>query len=88
MEVPSTFAPLDRVPVTADYVVGPGDEIVVRVWRQIDVDVKTVVVHNGAIHIPQAGTMNVAGIKCWHRGRNDVKVSVAPRGVALSWDTD
>jgi hypothetical protein len=25
-DVPSTFAPLDRVPVTPDYLIGPGDE--------------------------------------------------------------
>src|SRR5581483_10349157 len=30
--VPTTFAPVDRVPVTADYVVGPGDEVLVRAW--------------------------------------------------------
>src|SRR5882672_1531546 len=28
--VPSTFAPVDNVPVTPDYVIGPGDEIQIR----------------------------------------------------------
>src|SRR5689334_17861222 len=32
---PSTFAPLDRVPVTPDYMVGPGDELLVRAWPMI-----------------------------------------------------
>src|SRR5712664_240356 len=36
--VPSTFAPVDNIPVAADYVVGPGDEIQIRAWGQIDVD--------------------------------------------------
>ena len=27
--VPTTFAPVDRVPVTADYVIGPGDELLI-----------------------------------------------------------
>ena len=36
--VPSTFAPLDGVPVTADYVVGPGDEVLLRLWGQVDFD--------------------------------------------------
>ena len=35
---PSTFAPIDNVPVTADYVVGPGDELLIRAWGQIDID--------------------------------------------------
>jgi polysaccharide export outer membrane protein len=30
--VPSTFAPVDRIPVTPDYMVGPGDELLVRAW--------------------------------------------------------
>ncbi|HEU5408474.1 MAG TPA: hypothetical protein VFU48_11950, partial [Nitrospira sp.] len=35
-QVPSTFAPVDRVPVTADYLIGPGDELLIRAWGQID----------------------------------------------------
>ena len=42
--VPTTFAPVDRVPVTADYVIGPGDELLIRAWGQIDLDV-----HAGSI---------------------------------------
>ena len=30
--VPTTFAPVDSIPVTPDYVVGPGDEILIRAW--------------------------------------------------------
>ena len=32
---PSTFAPVDRVPVTPEYVLGPGDELLLRVWGQV-----------------------------------------------------
>lgn len=61
--VPSTFAPVDNVPVTPDYVVGPGDEIVIRAWGQIDVDFSTIVDRNGTINVPKVGTINVSGIK-------------------------
>ena len=61
--VPSTFAPVDGVPVTPDYVIGPGDEILIRAWGQIDVDYSAVVDRNGTISIPKVGTFNVAGIK-------------------------
>jgi polysaccharide export outer membrane protein len=57
---PSTFAPLDRVPVPSDYVIGPGDEIMVRAWGQIDVDVRTTVDRNGRIYIPKVGSISVA----------------------------
>ncbi|MBE0621243.1 MAG: SLBB domain-containing protein [Burkholderiales bacterium] len=61
--VPSTFAPVDNIPVTADYVIGPGDEILIRAWGQLDVEYSAVVDRVGAINIPKVGTVNVAGIK-------------------------
>ena len=45
--VPSTFAPLDRIPVTADYVVGPGDQILLRVWGQVNLDLELTVDDDG-----------------------------------------
>ena len=62
-DVPSTFAPVDRVPVTADYVIGPGDELLIRAWGQIDLDVHARVDRNGAVYIPKVGNLNVAGLK-------------------------
>ncbi|HEX7220502.1 MAG TPA: polysaccharide biosynthesis/export family protein, partial [Burkholderiales bacterium] len=62
-DAPSTFAPLENIPVPADYVVGPGDELLVRAWGQIDVDYRAVVDRNGTINIPRVGSINVAGIK-------------------------
>ena len=61
--VPTTFAPLDRVPVTADYVVGPGDEILVRVWGQVNLDLELTVDRAGAVFIPQVGNVGVAGLR-------------------------
>ena len=60
---PSTFAPVDNVPVVADYVIGPGDEIIIQAWGQIDVDFAGFVDRNGAISIPRVGNINVVGIK-------------------------
>jgi protein involved in polysaccharide export with SLBB domain len=61
--VPSTFAPVDNIPVTSDYVIGPGDEIMIRAWGQLDVDFAALVDRTGTINIPKVGTINVAGIK-------------------------
>jgi polysaccharide export outer membrane protein len=61
--VPTTFAPVDRVPVTAGYVIGPGDELLIRAWGQIDLDLQARVDRNGAIYIPKVGNLNVAGLK-------------------------
>lgn len=59
---PSTFAPLDRVPVTPDYVVGPGDELLIQVWGQITLNSRFTVDRAGNIFIPQVGTVRVAGL--------------------------
>jgi polysaccharide biosynthesis/export protein len=61
--VPTTFAPVDRVPVTANYVIGPGDELLIRAWGQIDLDLQARVDRNGAVYIPKVGDLNVAGLK-------------------------
>ncbi len=61
--VPTTFAPLDRVPVTADYVVGPGDQILLRAWGQVNLDLDLTVDRAGAVFVPQAGNINVTGLQ-------------------------
>jgi protein involved in polysaccharide export with SLBB domain len=62
-EAPSTFAPLEQVPVPADYVIGPGDEIHIRAWGQIDIDYKAMVNRDGTLFVPRVGTLNVAGLQ-------------------------
>ena len=60
---PTTFAPVDRIPVSANYVIGPGDELLIRAWGQIDFDMHARVDRNGSIFIPKVGNLNVAGLK-------------------------
>lgn len=54
---------LDNVPVSGDYTVGPGDEIVLRAWGSIDVDYRSTVDRNGQLNLPKVGSFNVAGVK-------------------------
>ena len=49
--------------MTPDYVIGPGHEILIRGWGQIDLDVRAVVDRNGVIYIPRVGDVNVTGVK-------------------------
>ena len=62
-EAPSTFAPVENIPVTPDYVIGPGDELLVRAWGQIDVDYRAVVDRTGMINLPRVGSIPVAGVR-------------------------
>lgn len=60
--VPSTFAPLADVPVPADYVIGPGDDLRVHVWGQVNFNANVRVNSTGAIYLPQVGQIHVAGL--------------------------
>ena len=53
----------DNVPVSADYIVGPGDEVVLRAWGSIDVDYRSIVDRNGLLSLPRIGSFNVTGVK-------------------------
>ncbi len=60
---PTTFAPLTDVPVPNDYVIGPGDEIDVRVWGPVTINSRTTVNRNGEIYVPQVGNISVVGVQ-------------------------
>ena len=60
--VPSTFAPLDMTPVPPDYVIGPGDEVRIRVWGQVNFNADLRVDRSGEIYLPQVGNIHVAGL--------------------------
>jgi polysaccharide export outer membrane protein len=54
--------PPNNVPVTANYAIGPGDEVQIRAWGQLDVDFSTEVDRNGDIFIPKIGNVHLAGV--------------------------
>ncbi len=60
---PATFAPVDDLPATPDYLVGPGDELVIRGWGQVELDVRAVVSREGTIVLPRVGQVPVAGVR-------------------------
>jgi len=60
--IPSTFAPLQMTPVPPDYVVGPGDELRIRIWGQVSVQANVRVDRSGEVYLPQVGEVHVAGL--------------------------
>jgi len=59
---PSTFAPVDWMQVPSDYILGPGDELQVRIWGQVEANLRVSVDRSGQIYIPQVGQVSVAGL--------------------------
>jgi protein involved in polysaccharide export with SLBB domain len=59
---PSTFAPLDLLQVPDDYIIGPGDELQIKIWGQLEANLRAVVDRSGQIFIPRIGQVSVAGL--------------------------
>jgi len=62
VQAPSTFSPLDWMQVPSDYIIGPGDELQIKVWGQVEANLRVIVDRSGQIYIPQVGQVSVAGI--------------------------
>lgn len=59
----NTFAALQSQPVPANYVVGPGDEILLKIYGgAVEFDQRVVVDRSGMITLPKVGPVSVAGL--------------------------
>ncbi|MCG2725708.1 MAG: SLBB domain-containing protein [Elusimicrobia bacterium] len=59
---PSTFAPADNIPLSSDYIVGPGDELRISVWGKIEGSWEVQVDRDGNIALPKVGIIGIAGL--------------------------
>lgn len=59
----SSFPAVSDGPVPANYLIGPGDEINLRIWGAIDLAVNLAVDRHGQITVPRAGPLTVAGVR-------------------------
>ena len=57
----ATFAPVTDVPVPADYIVGPGDQLVVQLFGSQNRTLRLAVGRDGRIGFPELGPINVGG---------------------------
>lgn len=58
----STFAPITNVPVGPDYILGPGDELIINIWGKIDISFTSLINRNGEIFIPKVGAVVISGL--------------------------
>jgi polysaccharide export outer membrane protein len=58
----STFAPITSVPVSSDYIVGPGDTFTVTLWGRVNAQYVVEIDRNGQIVLPEIGVLNVSGM--------------------------
>lgn len=60
---PRTFAPATNIPVPPDYVVGPGDTVVVQMFGKDNAEHELAVTRDGLLLFPGIGPIPVAGMK-------------------------
>jgi protein involved in polysaccharide export with SLBB domain len=59
---PSSFIPDQNVSVPPDYIIGPGDELIISVWGRINERWKVSVSREGTIYLPKIGLISVSGV--------------------------
>lgn len=56
------FSPVTDIPVGADYVVGPGDKIILNLWGSVEGTYELEVNRSGEIFLPRVGNIRVWGV--------------------------
>lgn len=74
--IPTTFAPATDIPVPAEYVVGPGDQIRVQLYGDTNETYQLTVGRDGTINFPELGPVVVAG-QSFERVRQELEERVA-----------
>ena len=59
----STFAPVADVPVGPDYLLGPGDELVVNIWGRVQRTDRGKINRDGTLALPVVGGVSVSGVR-------------------------
>ncbi len=59
---PSTFAPGDMIPVSPDYILGPGDELRIAIWGKINGEYNVTIDRDGKVSLPTVGVLHLAGL--------------------------
>lgn len=60
--LPTTFAPVEGIPVPPDYMIGPGDGFILQIFSATDIQYNLVVNREGKLLIPEVGPIQVAGL--------------------------
>jgi polysaccharide export outer membrane protein len=59
---PASFGPVDHGPAPAELVIGPDDELRIRIWGQVNFSANLRVSREGEIYLPKVGAVHVAGM--------------------------
>ena len=72
----NTAANVARSPVGEDYVLGPGDQLRIRIWGSTSGEMSVTIDRNGEIALPKMGNLQLAGVR-YARAESLVKAQFA-----------
>lgn len=62
-ETSSAFAPAKNLPVPDNYILGPGDNLLLQLFGKVNRDIKAEVNRDGAISVTEMGSVQVSGLR-------------------------
>jgi protein involved in polysaccharide export with SLBB domain len=79
---PSTFAPVTEVPVPADYIMGPGDELRVQLYGSQNRTLRLTVNREGEVNFPELGPIRVGGMT-FNAARQAIEARVSQQMIGV-----
>lgn len=80
---PSTFAPVTNIPVPSEYVIGPGDSIIIQLYGKVNVLHELAVNRDGLIQFPDIGPLSVVGLN-FEEVKNLINENVSQKMIGVS----
>ena len=81
-DAPTTFAPTTDVPVPAEYIIGPGDQLVVQIYGNTNRTIRLLVGRDGRINFPELGPIAVGG-RNFQQVSQDLEARVARQMIGV-----
>lgn len=61
-DTPQAYAVDNALPAPDDYLLGPGDEVQLKVWGPVDFNSSLIIDRNGQVNLPKVGVVTLAGV--------------------------
>ena len=61
-DAPQAYAANSALPAPADYLLGPGDQVMLQVWGPVDFNTSLTIDRNGQVVLPKVGVVTLAGV--------------------------
>ena len=59
---PTTFAPINNVPVASDYILGPGDKLLINLYGTSNKNIESYISREGNFFLPPLGPISLMGL--------------------------